>query len=93
VIINVKVYHYEVFGEGSMKLNLENNATVKDVLDILGGRFGESFEEKTGKKFEDELQNTLAVFLNGTRIFVPYDKGHRLRNGDELVILRPVGGG
>jgi MoaD family protein len=92
--VTVKIYYYEVFGKGSIKLNLNDCATVRDSLNELDKRFSAKLEEKTGRKLEEEaLERRFNVFLNGTYLNLPYDLGRKLKDGDELVILRPVSGG
>jgi len=93
MLVTVKVYYYEVFGKGLIELNLNDGATVKDALDKLNKRFGARFKEKTGKKLEEALKNIFNVFLNGKYLDIPSDLGHKLKDGDKLLILRPIGGG
>jgi len=93
MLVTVKVYYYEVFGRGSIELNLNDGATLRDAVNELNVRFGDAFEKKTGRKLEGALESPFNVFLNGTAIRLPAEIGHKLKDGDELVILRPVGGG
>jgi len=89
----VKIYHYEVFGKGLMQLDLDHGATLGDAIKELDRMFGVEFEKKTGNRLERALETTFILFLNGTRRYVPSDLGQELKEGDELILLRPVSGG
>jgi molybdopterin converting factor small subunit len=93
MLVKVKIYYFEVFGSGSITLELKNNATVTDVINELEYRFGQLFTEKTGKKLKEAFESYFNLFFNGVRIDLPADIDHKLNNNDELIIVRPVGGG
>jgi len=91
LLVRVKVYYFEVFGGGSISLELNEGATLKDVVNVLEGRFGRLFFEKTGKRFSEVFEKYFIVFLNGLRVNFPVGMDRRLSDGDELVLVRPVG--
>jgi molybdopterin converting factor small subunit len=91
VLINI--YYYTVFGKGIITLCLKDQATIKDALNELTDRFGETFELKTGRKLDDALKSPFNIFLNEKYIDLPSDLGRRLTDEDKIVILRPVSGG
>jgi len=93
LLVKVKVYYYEVFGKGLIELNLDDCATVRDALNELNNRFGLRFKEKTGIDLKVAFKKLFNVFLNGEYLNLSSDLNRRLRDGDKLVILRPVGGG
>ena len=93
MLVSIKIFYYEVFGKGSIKLNLGKNAIVKDALNELDKLYGAKFKEKTGMEFIGALRKPFHVFLNGKYIDIPSDLDHILKDNDELTILRPVGGG
>ena len=76
-----------------MRLDLNDCATVGDALRELDRIFGVEFERKTGSSFQKALETTFILFLNGIRRYVPNDLEQKLKEGDELVLLRPVSGG
>jgi len=64
-----------------------------DALNILIGRFGDDFKKETGRNLMEALQSYFNVFLNGKHLDLPLKLMHGLRDEDQLIILRPVGGG
>lgn len=93
MLVAIKIFYYEVFGKGSIKFNLDNEAVVKDALNELDILYGARFKEKTGIDFKEALKKPFHVFLNGKFIDIPSDLNRKLKDNDELTILRPVGGG
>ncbi|MCW3991810.1 MAG: MoaD/ThiS family protein [Candidatus Bathyarchaeota archaeon] len=93
ILVNVKVYYFSVFGKGAFTLGLDPDATVLDALNILIGKFGDDFEKETGRNLMEALQSYFNVFLNGKHLDLPSELMHGLEDGDQLIILRPVGGG
>ena len=93
ILITVKIYYYEVFRKGLIKLILEDDATVKDALNKLIQEFSVEFMKKTGRTLEKSFETLFNVFVNGKHITIPSDNGYQLEDGDTLVILRPVRGG
>jgi len=93
MLVKVKVYYFEVFGSGSFVLELRDESTVADVVNELEYRFGQLFTEKTGKNLKQALEDYFNIFLNGIRVNLPTEIGHRLNNNDEVVVVRPVSGG
>ena len=91
--ITVKAHYYEVFGKGLIELEVKEDATVKDVLGILNERYGATFKEKTGRTLEEALKNVFNLFLNGAYLDLSFEMKRKLKDGDELIILRPVSGG
>lgn len=93
MLVTVKIYYYEVFGKGLIELNLNEGATVRDVLDELNEKFGDKFKEKTGRDLKEAFKSLFNLFLNGRRLDPSSDLGCKLKDGDKIVILRPVSGG
>jgi sulfur-carrier protein len=85
----------EIVGKREETLTFPDKATVtvNTLLKILSEKYGASFTEyvyevKTGKP-----RNFLQFLINGTSTANLNDAETELCNGDELVILPPVGGG
>ncbi len=93
MLVKCKIYYFEVFGGGSISLKLKEGATLADAVDELEHRFGKLFIEKTGKRLSEAFENYFIVFLNGVRANLPAEMDHRLNDGDEVVVVRPVSGG
>ena len=93
MLVKIKIYYYEVFGNGSINLELDDGARLSDVLNELNRKFGEKFKKRTGRKLEEAFENLFNVFLNGTTLRLPAEIERELKEADELVILRPVSGG
>lgn len=93
IIVNVKVYYYSVFKKGSIHIILNNEAFVEDALNELKERFGEVFEKETGKNLMESFGKYFNVFLNGSYLDLPSELNRKLKNKDQLIILRPVSGG
>ena len=92
MIVTVKVYYYEVFEKGLIELSLDDNATVRDALNLLDQKFGLKFKKKTGISLKEALKRRFNVFLNG-ECFDLKCLNYMLNDGDILTILRPVSGG
>ena len=93
MLVKVKIYYFEVFGSGSISLELKEDATLTDVINELEHRFGKLFTEKTGRRLSEAFVDYFTIFLNGLRANFPTEIGRRLNNDNELVIVRPVSGG
>ena len=93
MLVKVKIYYFEVFQKGLLTLTLEDGATVRDALSKVITRFGEEFRKKTGATLEHSFETVFNVFLNGTHITLSSAFEFQLKDGDELILLRPVRGG
>ncbi len=93
--MTVKVYSVlkEVFGSGSLLIEIQKEGTLEDILTELSHKHGEAFQRKTGRNLNQALKDRFNLFLNGKRIELPEDSSLQLKDGDEIVILQPVGGG
>jgi molybdopterin converting factor small subunit len=83
----------EVFGSGSLSIEIQEKGTLADMLTELSHKHGEDFQRKTGRNFNQALKDRFNLFLNGKRIKLPEDLNLQLKDQDEIVILQPVGGG
>jgi len=93
--VTVKVYSIlkEVFGSGSLLIEVEKEGTLADILTEISHKHGEAFQRKTGRNLNQALKDRFNLFLNGKRIKLPEDLNLQLKDKDEIVILQPVGGG
>ena len=89
----IKIYYYNVFGKGTIPLQLKDQATIHDALHELNRLYGDAFLEQTGLKLDDVLKTSFNWFLNDRYLNISSDLHQKLTNEDTLVILRPVSGG
>lgn len=93
--VTIKVYSVlrEVFGSGSLLMDIDRGETLLDVLNRLSEKYSATFQEKTGKNLDRALKNRFHIFVTGKSIKLPKDLGYKLEDNDEIVILEPLGGG
>lgn len=93
--VELKLYSTlkEITGRRLIQLDLKEESTVNDAVKKLEERFGREFKEKTGYSLRESLEKRFNMFLNGKILKLPGDYEFQLKEGDELVIVRPVGGG
>jgi molybdopterin converting factor small subunit len=72
---------------GLRRFEVDGARTVRDLIRIARGRFGEN-----GERFE-ELARTAAVAVNGVLINHQQGMRTRLSDGDTVVLLRAAAGG
>jgi MoaD family protein len=76
----------QVTGKQSERMEIEKDATIKDLLDSLYNRYGRKFR----KLVEQDFENRSVIFaVNGES----KDFNSLLNEGDEVLISYPVGGG
>jgi sulfur-carrier protein len=85
----------EIVGKREETLNFPDNApiTVNTILKVLSEKYGASFTEYVYEVKTCKPRNFLQFLINGTSTANFNDAETQLYNGDELVILPPVGGG
>ncbi len=72
------------FGEGTV--------TVKDVLERLAKRHGKEFTDYLYNK-EGKVREHLQLLVNGKSVSLLEELETRLKEGDKVAIVPPVGGG
>jgi molybdopterin synthase sulfur carrier subunit len=82
----------EIAGAHEIQFELSSGDTVKDLLEFLESRFGAEFKEAAGKPFEDENPG-LRFLVNGRDIDFLKGPETKLKEGDIVVLIPPVGGG
>ena len=96
-MIQVKVHTIltlkKILGRGDIDLTMEKGSTVKDVLVTMVETYGEPL---TAQLFDSggELFPYIRLMVNGRDIaFFENKMETALKNGDEILIFPPVGGG
>ncbi|MBN1833007.1 MAG: MoaD/ThiS family protein [Deltaproteobacteria bacterium] len=88
-ILNLK----KILGRGDIDLTMKEGSTVKDVLMTMVETYGDSL---TDQLFDSEggLLPYIRLMVNGRDIvFLEKKMETALQEGDEVLILPPVGGG
>jgi MoaD family protein len=76
----------QVTGKKEEKLTIDVNGTIEDILKMLYNRYGRKFK----KLIEQDFENRSVLFVvNGES----KDVSTKLKDGDEVLISYPVGGG
>ncbi len=78
----------EISGVKSIKVDAE---TVWDALRKVSRKFGDEFENELFPK--GELTDSYAVLLNGKNVMLNEGLNMKVRSGDVIAIIPPVGGG
>ncbi len=78
----------EISGVRSIKVDAE---TVWDALRKVSTKFGDKFEKELFPK--GKLTDSYAVLLNGRNVMLGKGLNMKVRSGDVIAIIPPVGGG
>jgi len=94
--MNVEVKYFtslrEITGKKVDKIQLQNTITVNELLTLLCEKYGNKFVEYIYKK-PQQVQPFLSFLINGKNINNMQGFETKLKNGDTIAILPPVGGG
>ena len=82
----------EITGKKVEHLQLQNSITIDELVTLLADRYGKNFREYIYDK-KGEPQEFLSFLINGTNINNIKGFDTKLKNGDTIAILPPVGGG
>lgn len=83
----------ELAGKGEETLEFaEKSVTVKEVLEELVRHHGKSFKDHLYNE-KGYVQEYLQILVNGKSVRLLAELETRLKEGDELAIVPPVGGG
>lgn len=79
--------------EEIIELTSVNVATIETILEVLNNRFGKFFLEYLYDPKTKDVRGFLQFLINGKSIPSPNMLITKLKDGDVLAILPPVGGG
>lgn len=83
----------ELAGKGEETLEFDAGVvTVKDVLRELVKQHGKAFKNYLYDK-EEKVQEYLRLLVNGKRVELLEELEMRLKEGDQVAIVPPIGGG
>jgi molybdopterin synthase sulfur carrier subunit len=82
----------EITGKKIDKIQIKNNTNIKELLRLLSEKHGEKFREYIYNEYE-EIQGFLSFLVNGKNINNMQGLDTKLKEGNIVAILPPVGGG
>ncbi|MCW4037789.1 MAG: MoaD/ThiS family protein [Candidatus Bathyarchaeota archaeon] len=83
----------EAVGTKSLLMDVPEGNTVNDMILSLDEKFGSAFKKMSGKELYDRVVTRYNIFLNNKALWLPQQLSITLKNGDEVKILLPSGGG
>ena len=82
----------EMTGKKVDKILSQNTITVDELMTLLSEKYGKNFREYIYNK-KGEVQGFLSFLVNGKNINIMQGFDTKLKEGDVVAILPPVGGG
>lgn len=83
----------KIVGKKSFYMDLRDGSTLRELIKELSRRYGEAFKEEMSRDMEESLTRLFNILVNGKSRNPSREGDLRLRNGDEILIVQPVGGG
>jgi molybdopterin converting factor small subunit len=83
----------EAIGKKSLIIDVPEGNTIKDLIMSLDKKFGSTFKKDSGKELYDRVITRYCIFLNNKALWLPHQLSISLKDGDEVKILLPSGGG
>ncbi len=82
----------EITGKKLDHIQLQNSISIYELINLLSKEYGKKFREYIYNR-KGEPQDYLSFLVNGTNINNMQGFDTKLKNGDIIAILPPVGGG
>ena len=82
----------DVLGSEVVKIDVKEPQTVGGLFDELVRQYGQRFKEKIWDPNTGQIAPFL-IKLNESMIRSTNDMEHKIKNGDEIAIIFPIGGG
>lgn len=80
-------------GSNRITLEVKDGSNLKDLIDVLSEKYGKNFKESILQSGKDEVQPYIKILINGRDIEFLKGLLTELKDGDEVVIIPPAGGG
>jgi molybdopterin synthase sulfur carrier subunit len=82
----------EITGKKTDEIQLNKTITIEELLTLLSEKYGKNFHEYIYNK-KGKVQGFLSFLVNGKNINALEGFNTKLKQGDTIAILPPVGGG
>jgi MoaD family protein len=82
----------DVLGSDVVEIEVDHPETVGEIFNVLLRKYGEAFKEKLWDPNTGEMAPFL-MRLNDEIISSTFDMNKELKDGDEVAIIFPIGGG
>lgn len=82
-----------VIGKPELVMEIDDGSTIEDLFSFLIERSGEEFERETGSDLKGSLGRNFNVYLGGRLVYPAEYPQTKLQDEDEVIIMRPIGGG
>jgi len=82
----------EITGKNIETIQLQNSITIDELINVLAEKYGKKCREYIYNK-KGKIQDFLSFLVNGKNINVMQGFDTKLKQGDIVAILPPVGGG
>lgn len=82
----------EITGKNIETIQLQNSITIDELITLLAEKYSKNFREYIYDK-KGKVQDFLSFLVNGKNINVMQGFDTKLKQGDIVAILPPVGGG
>ena len=93
ILITVKILNFEVFNEGLLLFEINEDTTVYDILMKMEEKYGDLYEKKVGQKLINDINTNYRIFLNSNYLEASMIVKQRVKNEDHILILKPISGG
>lgn len=93
IIVKLFAHLRQAAGTNKVKLEIDEQTTIKDILNKSIKRFGKDFESRLKDSRTGELVPFLIMIGNKEISSIRGDLNTKVMDGDEISFLEPVGGG
>jgi molybdopterin synthase sulfur carrier subunit len=83
----------KIFGQRHFEVSLADGSTVGNFLEELTNTWGDELARRLFEPGRSKLLAHIGLMVNGRSIGMLQNMGTVLQDGDEVLILPPVGGG
>ena len=77
---------------GERSITIENNGEIKDLIEILVNKYGNTFKEALFDK-NGELRDYMKILINGEDLQASGGLDAEVKDDDEIIIFQTIAGG